>query len=154
VSLKKPWALTDSNFAREVDMTGAFDPRAERWSRILIHPRADVGPNVVLVAGVVVSSGSTVALEVGISAWSMPNVNIKAGRAARIGHLCMIDLQAVLWGNAHRGCNARWGVSGRLDDCRIAKERRFGRYRWSRLTSNPEAPLWAPRARPIRRSED
>jgi sugar O-acyltransferase (sialic acid O-acetyltransferase NeuD family) len=67
---------------------------------VLVHPRADIGPRVVLAAGVVVASGSIITVDVEILGWTMLNLGVTVGHDVRIGQFCMINPLVAISGNA------------------------------------------------------
>lgn len=57
----------------------------------LVHPRADIGPNVELGAGVCFSSGSIATTNIHIGDGALVNINVTIGHDSRIGRACVLN---------------------------------------------------------------
>lgn len=68
-----------------------------RWP-VLVHPRAQIGPNVHLADGVTVAPGVTVTVDVRIGEWSMVNTCATVSHDVRIGRHCLVNPRATISG--------------------------------------------------------
>jgi sugar O-acyltransferase (sialic acid O-acetyltransferase NeuD family) len=122
---------------------------------VLVHPRADVGPEVALGAGVVVASGSIITVDVEISAWSMLNLGVTVGHNVRIGQYCMINPQAIISGNVVIEDAVLTGAGAVvLEGRRVGKGATIGAGALVAADVEPGSTVVGAPARPIRRSED